>query len=227
MTLLLESADHLMPTTRLTLAALAANRARAEEVGRVQADRAARAVLVLQAAGDRAHERWVEALQHRADHPTLTLRQCGETMTPPMSKHQYAALLRRALLAAEDLEYVDQGATAGVRAGSGAPAWPALSAADFALDDHEAERVWPFIEQQAGGCVIGYGHWDSAQFVDVVNEYCRSGSGRAGFSACDVHHVWAVVVDPDVRALAWAGVTSDTPNAFAVTVIHGAARGRC
>ncbi len=226
MTLLFEPAGDLMPRTRLKLAAIAANLARAEEVGRVQADRARRAVLVLRAADDRCQERWIEALQHRVDHPTFTLRQCGETMTPPMSKHQYSALLRRALLAAQALEDGGSaGAVALVR--PAAPTWPALVAADFALDDDEAERVWPLIEEQASGCVVGYGHWDPAQFAAVVSEYCQSIPGHVGYSAGDVDHVWAVVVDPDLRGLAWSGVTADTPNAFAVTVIRGAVRGRC
>lgn len=93
-----------MAKTRLRLAAVAANVQRAEKVGRVQADLASRAVQTLRAADDRSYRRWIDALQHRVDHPTLSLRQCGETMTPPMSKHQYSALLRRALLAAQALE---------------------------------------------------------------------------------------------------------------------------
>lgn len=101
--------------------------------------------------------------------------------------------------------------------------WPALTAADFVLDDHHAERVWPFLEDADCEGVYGYGHWDRAQFAAMVNEYLRSSPdaddecGEA--SAADVSHVWAVVVDPDLRRLMWSGVTVDTPSAFAVTVI--------
>lgn len=104
MTLLLSPGAGPMAKTRLEMAAVAANVQRAERVGRVQADLARRAVQTLRAADDRCHGRWIDALQHRVDHPTFSLRQCGETMTPPMSKHQYSALLRRALLAAQALE---------------------------------------------------------------------------------------------------------------------------
>ncbi|MCV7286105.1 hypothetical protein H7J87_12270 [Mycolicibacterium wolinskyi] len=93
-----------MPKTRLKLAALASNRQRSEAAGREQADQAQRALKVLQESGDHAHQRWIDALQQRIDHPTYSLRKCGETMTPPLSKHQYSALLRRALLAADTLE---------------------------------------------------------------------------------------------------------------------------
>lgn len=104
MTLLLSRGAGPMPETRLKMAAVAANVQRAEKVGRAQADLARRAVQTLREADERGHRRWIDALQHRVDHPTFSLRQCGETMTPPMSKHQYSALLRRALLAAQTLE---------------------------------------------------------------------------------------------------------------------------
>lgn len=93
-----------MPKKRLRLAALAVNRQRAESAGREQADRSRRALVTLQSVSDRSRQRWIDALQHRVDHPDYSLRRCAETMTPPMSKHQYFALLRRAWLAAELLE---------------------------------------------------------------------------------------------------------------------------
>ena len=42
-------------------------------------------------------QRWIRALQHRINNPDGALAELGQTMTPPMTKHAYAALLRRAL----------------------------------------------------------------------------------------------------------------------------------
>lgn len=104
MTVLLPPISERMPKTRLKLAALAANRQRSEVAGREQADQARRALKTLQEANDQAYQRWIGVLQQRIEHPTYSLRKCGEAMSPPMSKNQYSALLRRALLAAEALE---------------------------------------------------------------------------------------------------------------------------
>lgn len=75
------------------------NRRRASQSGRRQAELARLALDALHAeqpAG--AHvSRWVQALQHRVDNPEAALGDLGHTMTPPMTKHRYAALLRRAL----------------------------------------------------------------------------------------------------------------------------------
>lgn len=112
--------------------------------------------------------------------------------------------------------------------GAGQRVWPALTAADFVLDDHHAERVWPFLEDPDDEGVYGYGHWDPVQFAAMVNEYLRSSpaadGGRGEATVADVRHVWAVVVDPDLLRLSWSGVTVDTPSAFAVTVIARAGR---
>lgn len=93
-----------MPKTRLKLAALAANRQRSEAAAREQADQARRALKMLQAADFPVNQRWIDVLQQRIDRPTDSLRACGEAMHPPMSKHQFSALLRRALHAAEGSE---------------------------------------------------------------------------------------------------------------------------
>lgn len=76
-----------------------ANQARASQAGRQQAVLARMALEVLQTqARPGTHvTRWVQALQHRIDHPGASLAELGQSMTPPLTKHAYAALLRRAL----------------------------------------------------------------------------------------------------------------------------------
>lgn len=75
-----------------------ANRQRASEAGRQQAELARLAVRALQTQPPAAHrDRWIQALQHRISNPDAALAELGQTMTPPMTKHAYAALLRRAL----------------------------------------------------------------------------------------------------------------------------------
>lgn len=79
-----------MRKKKLTAAAVAANKRRAEVTGRRQAARARVALAKLRATDDRSHQRWID------------LRELAESMSPPMSKSAYAALLRRALQAADD-----------------------------------------------------------------------------------------------------------------------------
>lgn len=94
-----------MPKTRLKLAAADANRQRSEAAAREQAAQARRALKKLQAVACLpVHQRWIDVLQQRIDHPSDSLRACGEAMCPPMSKHQFSAMLRRALRAADGME---------------------------------------------------------------------------------------------------------------------------
>ncbi|MCV7137848.1 helix-turn-helix domain-containing protein [Mycolicibacterium fortuitum] len=81
----------------------AANRARTNQAGRRQAVLAQRALTALTdpiLPGPHV-VRWIQALQLRINHPDWTLAQLGQSMTPPITKHAYAALLRRALRAGE------------------------------------------------------------------------------------------------------------------------------
>lgn len=90
------------PNPWLVDAGRAANCRRASKVGRRQAVLARHALTVMEASSRPAtqqQQRWIQALRHRADHPDTTLRVLAETMTPPMTKNAYAALLRRALRA--------------------------------------------------------------------------------------------------------------------------------
>lgn len=83
---------------RLTDHGSEANRLRAAEAGRQQAVLARLAVRALQAQRPAPHrDRWIRALQHRISNPDGALAELGQAMTPPMTKHAYAALLRRAL----------------------------------------------------------------------------------------------------------------------------------
>lgn len=78
------------------------NRRRAHQTGQRQAERAREALDRLQ--GGILYGHWEAVLRHRADNPTASLRELAETMTPPLTKNAFAALLRRALRAAEDLQ---------------------------------------------------------------------------------------------------------------------------
>jgi hypothetical protein len=71
---------------------------RPRQAGRQQAVLARMALAALQAQRPAARrQRWIRALQHRISNPDGALAELGQTMTPPMTKHAYAALLRRAL----------------------------------------------------------------------------------------------------------------------------------
>ena len=76
-----------------------ANRQRASQAGRQQAVLARLALAVLEAETRPSTHRagWIRALQHRISNPDDALAELGQTMTPPLTKHAYAALLRRAL----------------------------------------------------------------------------------------------------------------------------------
>lgn len=74
------------------------NRRRAAEAGRQQAVLARIALRALQDQPPAPHhDRWIVALRHRIDNPDGALADLGQSMTPPMTKDAYAALLRRAL----------------------------------------------------------------------------------------------------------------------------------
>ena len=75
-----------------------ANRQRATAAGRQQAVLARMALETLRAQRPSVHrQRWMDALQHRISNPDKALAELGQSMTPPMTKHAYAALLRRAM----------------------------------------------------------------------------------------------------------------------------------
>lgn len=94
-----------------------ANRQRASQAGSQQAVLARLALAALQTQRPTAHrDRWIRALQHRISNPSGALAELGQTMTPPLTKHAYAALLRRALrgggIAADDGRSHDEGESA-------------------------------------------------------------------------------------------------------------------
>ena len=85
-------------TPRLIDVGSDANRQRARQAGRQQAVLSRIALAALQSQRPTARrQRWIRALQHRISNPDGALAELGQTMTPPMTKHAYAALLRRAL----------------------------------------------------------------------------------------------------------------------------------
>jgi DNA-binding transcriptional regulator WhiA len=85
-------------TPRLIDVGSDANRQRARQAGLQQAVLSRIALAALQSQRPTAHpDRWIRAPQHRISNPDGALAELGQTMTPPMTKHAYAALLRRAL----------------------------------------------------------------------------------------------------------------------------------
>lgn len=78
-----------------------ANAERASHAGRQQAAlaRRARAHLAAQEQPGVHVQRWIAALEHRIANPHGSLAELGQSMSPPMTKDAYAALLRRALAA--------------------------------------------------------------------------------------------------------------------------------
>jgi hypothetical protein len=75
-----------------------ASRQRTSQAGHQKAVLARLALATLHAQRRNAHrDRWIRALQHRISNADGALAELGQTMTPPLTKHAYAALLRRAL----------------------------------------------------------------------------------------------------------------------------------
>ncbi|MGB8402615.1 MAG: helix-turn-helix domain-containing protein [Mycobacterium sp.] len=46
-------------------------------------------------------QQWIQVLAHRIENPNMTLAELAESMPTPVTKNAYAALLRRALRAAD------------------------------------------------------------------------------------------------------------------------------
>lgn len=80
-----------------------ANAARSSAAAAHTVDAARRALPVL-AQRPRLYgavQQWIQVLAHRIENPHMTLAELGESMPVPLTKNAYAALLRRALRAAE------------------------------------------------------------------------------------------------------------------------------
>ena len=103
--------------------------------------------------------------------------------------------------------------------------YPPLTAEEF--DDGCGYTIngIPLCEDEGGSYVYAHGHLDTSAFAAAVTEFDRE---VAGFDCDatepkDVEHVWAVTLkpanDPDGWWVRWGGVTKDTPNAFAMTVV--------
>jgi hypothetical protein len=101
-----------------------------------------------------------------------------------------------------------------------------VTAEDFEVR-WDADRTFPFFEDDYGSGVYGYGHQDRAAFAAAVNAFdVYAGSvslDEANYEAGDVHHVWAIAYDPfpDAHDDDWrfrtGGITADTPRAFPMT----------
>ncbi|OHV03699.1 hypothetical protein BKN37_13580 [Mycobacterium talmoniae] len=102
------------------------------------------------------------------------------------------------------------------------PAYASLTAADFELK-YDETHTYPFYEDEDSSGLYKYGHDDDAEFARLANDYDVYATGispeDAAYTAGDVRHVWAVVVDPELGRFSWRNVTAGTPNAFPVSVI--------
>jgi len=80
-----------------------ANAARSSAAAGQTVDAARRALPVLARQAHRSGpvQQWIQVLAHRIENPHMTLAELAAAMPAPMTKNAYAALLRRALRAAE------------------------------------------------------------------------------------------------------------------------------
>lgn len=103
-----------------------------------------------------------------------------------------------------------------------------VTAKDFEVK-YDAERTFPFYEDENATGVYGYGHTDKDEFAASVTEFDRYANGEFWhpdevYTADDVHHGWAVAYDSTAFGGEWAwdrsGVSFDTPGAFPMTWIY-------
>lgn len=102
---------------------------------------------------------------------------------------------------------------------------PPLTASDFDMR-WDADRVFPFVESE-DALIMAHGHQDRAEFTKTVHDYdvLCVGAEAEKHSESDVQHLWAVHIDrgdgdQDGWWMSWRGVTSETPNAFPITIIQ-------
>jgi hypothetical protein len=91
---------------------------------------------------------------------------------------------------------------------------------------YDAERTFPFFEDENGDGVYGYGHADKAEFAAKVNEYdahCNGEPLDEGYTDANVAHTWAVAYrptnDPDGDWRFTRAVADSDEGAFPMTVI--------
>lgn len=86
-------------------------------------------------------------------------------------------------------------------------------------------NTFPFIEDEDGYGVYGYGHHDKAEFATAVNRFDLVVAGLdpedCQYTAGDVKHLYAAPSPrlPEER-FTWKDVTSETPGAFPLTLIY-------
>lgn len=96
---------------------------------------------------------------------------------------------------------------------------PVVTPADFNTV-WDSELTFPFIEDQSGIGVYGYGHTDKAEFASSVNEYDRlAGGADDGYTADEVQHIYGVPSAASPTRFAWRRITPDMSDAFPLTII--------
>lgn len=102
---------------------------------------------------------------------------------------------------------------------------PPLTENDFkTLWDNE--KTYPFVESE-DATIMGYGHPDKEQFAAIVTDYDMGNDPKWAepTRASEVEHVWAIQTPhpsgytDDGWWIKWSGVTSETPNAFPVSIV--------
>ena len=110
--------------------------------------------------------------------------------------------------------------------GSTAPNYPALTAEEFNEGCYGTFLGVPLLEDEDGSYVFAWGHRDPATFVEAIRLFDEETVGipETTYDADDVQHRWAITLQPadgpEGWRIQWGGVTEDTPNAFAVTVVN-------
>lgn len=103
--------------------------------------------------------------------------------------------------------------------------FPPLTAEEFNDGAGYVINGIPLIEDEDGQYVYAYGHIYRRDFAEAVTAFDREVAGYEVEETTpqDVENLWAVTIkspgDPDGWWIRWGGVTKDTPNAFAITVV--------
>ncbi|QZH69539.1 hypothetical protein [Mycolicibacterium farcinogenes] len=107
---------------------------------------------------------------------------------------------------------------------------PPLTAEDFNTE-YYAEHRYIFIDDEGANMLYTYGHDRDEEFARQANEFDIEILGldadEAQRTADDVHHRWAIVIEPKpewrftwVDAETGRGIEESTPGAFPISLIY-------
>lgn len=108
--------------------------------------------------------------------------------------------------------------------------YPALTRAEFEDGSPYTYEGVVFCEDEDGQYVYAYGHVDPVLYAAAVSQFDRENGAHPDdeYLPEDVQHCWAVTREPASSADGWwiqwgpldeQPITSQTPNAFALTVV--------